>query len=140
MYLSKIITEKTLCYSKAFRFIMREFADLIVNDRAELELPFSNTSQVTYGLDQQGRVIAAAVHFYDSGKRAFWIQFSAVEKEHRRHGAYQELTADLRRLARQAGALNIYTGVSTINNEMLAVAQKMGRQAVVVRFKIPLEE
>jgi hypothetical protein len=140
MYLVKITTEKTLCYSKAFGFVMREFADLITGERAELELPFTNISQVTYGEDENGRVIAASVHSYDVAKRAFWIQFSAVEQSHRRRGAYTELAAEMQRQARQAGAVNIYTGVSTINSEMLAVAEQMGRQAAVVRFKIPLAE
>jgi hypothetical protein len=138
MYLTKITTEKTLCYSKAFGFVMREFAELIMSDRAELELPFTNVSQVTYGEDPCGRVIAASVHSCDVAKRAFWIQFSAVEQSHRRRGAYTELVAEIQRQARLAGAVNIYAGVSSINNEMLAVAEKMGRQAAVVRFKIPL--
>ena len=140
MYLARITTEKTLCYSKAFAFVVKEFAALVGNFHVEAEIPFTNVSQVTYGQDENGTVIAASVHAYDASKRAFWIQFSAVEQAHRERGAYRELVAEICQLAKAVGAVNIYSGVSSINDDMLEVVEKLGRRPVVVRFKIPLTE
>ncbi|USX18323.1 GNAT family N-acetyltransferase [Oxalobacteraceae bacterium OTU3REALA1] len=135
MYLAAIRHEKTLCHSKAFAFVLRQFAALVALGHAEHELPFSNQSQVTYGLDAAGAVIAASVHAYDPAKRAMWLQFSAVEAAHRRNGAYRELFAEVCKVARGAGAVNVYAGVATDNHAMLGAAKRLGREPVVVRYK-----
>ena len=140
MYLKKIATEKTLCHSKAFAFVLQEFSKLVALGHAELELPFTNQSQVTYGMDEGGQVIASSVHSYDPGKRVLWIQFSAVAEEHRRRGAYRELFAEVKKLAKQAGAANIYAGISTGNAAMLDAARKLDRVPVVVRYRYPLTD
>lgn len=139
MYLTDIATEKTLANSQAFEFMMKEFAKLVALGHVDAEIPFTNLSQVTYGRDVAGRVIAGSVHFYDPNKRAFWIQFSAVDEAHRGKGAYKDLSMELERLARRAGAQNIYSGVSTLNERMMAIASKT-RKSMLVRFKIPLSD
>lgn len=135
MYLHTLKTEKTLCHSAAFSFVIEQFAALLARGHAEAELPFSNQSQVTYGCDGEGRVIAASAHFYDPAKRALWIQFSAVDPAHRRRGAYRELFAEIGRLAGLAGAANIYSGIATDNGAMLEAAGHLGRRPVMVRYK-----
>lgn len=140
MFLKKIITEKTLCHSKAFAFTLQEFSKLLALDHAELEIPFTNQSQVTYGLDDNGKVIASSVHAYEPTRRVLWIQFSAVAEEHRQQGAYRELFAEVRKLAKLAGATNIYAGISTENAVMLDVAKKLNRLPVVVRYRYPLTD
>jgi len=139
-YLKKITTEKTLCHSKAFAFVLREFADLVARGHTELELPFTNQSQVSYGSDEEGNIIAASVHAYDPAKRVCWIQFSAVDAAHRRRGAYRALFAHVAQLARRAGAVKIYSGIATANEEMHQVASQLARRAVTVRYKYDLSD
>jgi GNAT superfamily N-acetyltransferase len=139
-YLKNITTEKTLCHSKAFAFVLREFSDLVARGHAELELPFTNQSQVSYGTDAHGNIIAASVHAYDPAKRVCWIQFSAVDGAHRRRGAYRALFAHVAQLARRAGAVKIYSGIATANESMHQVAAQLTRRPVTVRYKYDLTD
>jgi predicted GNAT family acetyltransferase len=138
--LARIVTEKTLCHSKAFGFVIDGFSRLLAAGHVEAELPFSNQSQVTYGMTAQGEVIAASVHYYDAGKRAFWLQFSTVAEAHRRRGAYRELFEEVKELARRAGAVNLYAGIATDNDAMLQTARQLKREPVMVRYRYPLNE
>lgn len=140
MYLAAIRSEKTLCHSKAFAFVIREYAALLSLGHVELELPFANQSQVSYGIDAQGRVIAASVYSYDPLKRSMWIQFSAVDVAHRRRGAYRELFQEVSQQARRAGAVNLYAGIATANRDMLEIAGRLERQPVMVRYKFALDD
>src|SRR5688572_24944494 len=125
MYLTTLHTEKTLCHSRAFTFVVQQFAALLARGHAERELPFANQSPVTYGLDSAGQVIAASVHLYDPTKRVMWIQFSAVDPLHRNRGAYRELFDEVVKQARRLGAAEIYSGIAVENDEMHAVAKQL---------------
>lgn len=135
MYLKSIATEKTLCHSRAFAFVLDAFAKLVTQGHAEQELPFANQSQVTYGLDEHENVIAASVHSFDAAKRVLWVQFSAVAEAHRKHGAYKELFDEVVKQAKRLGAAEIYSGVATENEAMHAVAKSLNRKPVVVRYR-----
>ncbi|SHN17702.1 Acetyltransferase (GNAT) family protein [Duganella sacchari] len=140
MYLSAIRSEKTLCHSKAFAFVIREYAALLALGHVEPELPFANQSQVCYGLDGAQQVIAAVVYSYDPNKRAMWLQFSAVEAAHRQRGAYRELFHEVSQAARKAGAVNLYAGIATDNHAMHAIAGRLERQPVMVRYRYTLDD
>ena len=69
-----------------------------------------------------------------------WIQFSAVDAAHRRRGAYRELFNEVQQAAKKAGAVNLYSGIATDNRDMLAIAGRLQRRPVMVRYKFALDD
>ena len=135
MTYSSVQHEKTLANSKAFAFVIREYADLIERGYADNELVFGNGSKVSYILATDGSVVAASVWHIDETKRSAWILFSATKKQHQGQGLYTKLYNFIEDLCKKQNVVVIYSGVHVDNQKMIDVAKSVGRIPSSYRIK-----
>jgi GNAT superfamily N-acetyltransferase len=135
MTYSSVQHEKTLANSKAFAFVIREYADLIERGHGDNELAFGNSNKVSYILAADGSVVAASVWYVDEMKRSAWILFSATKKQHQGQGLYTQLYNFIEDLCKKQNVVAIYSGVHVDNQKMIDVAKSVGRMPNSYRVK-----
>ena len=126
--------ERTFANSRAFRFLVCEYAEHIKRGFGDDEMSFCNESHVCYMMEGD-TCIAAITWMYDPTRSAAWTLFSAVREDWRKHGLYTKMYQSVIGKAKQAGAIAIYSGVSVDNESMLSAYAKLGRTPMWYRTK-----
>lgn len=130
-----VFHDQSFAHSPAFLFMLEEFVKLVKTGYADNELNFTNSSFVDYALDDQQQVAGGCIWTYDPLKRSAWILFSAVRENMRKKGVYKSIIVNVERIAKQKGAIVIYSSVHVDNEAMIAAAKSSGRQPNWYRAK-----
>ena len=132
----KVVTEDTLAHSRAFVFIIDQFAKLLKAGFGDTEFTFGNNNFVTYLYDETSKeVLSASVWSFDPTRRASTVHFSATAEEHRGKGYYKQVFAEVERRVKMKGAVALFSGVHVDNGKMVELAKQTGRQANWYRTK-----
>lgn len=119
-----VIHDKTLSYSSAFMFVMREFMKLLEKDFSPHEMIFSNGSWVSF-IKQDEEVVSAVVWHYDEPRRVLNISLVATAEEHKQKGFYSAIYNELEKQGRKLGAKAVYFSTHVDNSEMQAASTKL---------------
>ena len=116
-------------------FVIEQWVELLQNNLAGHTICFGNASRVTYGVDDNNKVIGAVVYNFDTNIREAWICIAGVAETHRGQGLYSQLIQEVEKEARNNNMKFIASNIHIDNEPMIASAKKQNRELMHYRSK-----
>jgi len=129
--------KENFCYSEAYSFVLRYYADAIEENSAFSITPWNNDTCGIFYAKVENKIIGAIVYDTDFNERnenrVLEITFAAVAPEFRKQKVYTMLHRNLESWGKLTGFSTLLTLVYKDNNAFINCSKKMGLNHITYR-------
>jgi RimJ/RimL family protein N-acetyltransferase len=108
--------------SELSAFFYRSLAEVISNNQASTWPSYNFKSQAVYA-EVDGRVIGCVIFNYGAEKKQVYIVLSAVDPAFRQKGLYKIMQAEVAKIGKAMGAIEVTSFIHTSNEITLAASK-----------------